>query len=191
MAKNILAAIVSIFIFILPGFAYSISTEFGVSSSRKRNTFDANNYLESEFTSGTVSLYFFERIALEFNYTKGLGVRGEKASVADPQRTTVQNTEVYGTDLVLMLAGRQTPIQPFIKGGISKISRRQEIKVEDLDSDVLEPEVAVVPNYGGGLKLLVSERFSIKIGYDVWQTPIGNNAKTDDTMLHVGVSWML
>ena len=49
----------------------------------------------------------------------------------------------------------------------------------------------VAPSYGVGLKFKMTEKFSVKLGYDVWQTPLDDGTTTDDTSFKVGVSWYL
>lgn len=171
--------------------AQAFFTEVGLSYSRKTTTFDASNSFDTESLTGSLSLYFLEKMALELSYTDGTGLRKEKASSGDPLRTTVQKSQVLGADLILMLASRKALFQPYLKVGGAQISRFQEVKIEGQNTYRLEPETATVPSYGGGLKILLTESFSLKFSYDVWKTPIGGGMHTDDSALRAGVAWIL
>jgi len=171
--------------------SFAVATEYGISYQRRKNTFDANNYSDSESNTGSISVYLWEQIALEMSYTKGYVVRGEKISTDDLQRTILQTTEIYGGDLILILAGRGSLLQPFIKGGVAKILRKQETKIEGQGTETLEPAPATIPSYGAGLKIALSAALKLNISYDVWQTPVTDTTKTDDTSLRIGLSLML
>lgn len=171
--------------------AHALFTELGVSYGRKTTSFDENNSFDSESITGSVSLYFLERLALELSYTNALGVRKEKASPSDAQRTTTQKSQIIGADLILLFADKKSLFQPYIKGGGAQISRSQEVKIEGQNTYTIEPETATVPSYGAGLKIQLSESFGIKFSYDVWKTPIGGGLQTDDSSIRAGVTWML
>lgn len=174
--------------------AFALTTEIGVQYWRKQTSFDANNYLDSESITGSLSFFFFERFALEASYTDAKAVREEKiysgATVIQSQ-TVVQLTNVVGADLIFMLSNRKAMFQPYIKGGVAQIKRRQEVKVNNLNTYTLEPEKALVPSYGAGLKVALTETLGIKISYDAWQTPIGGGAVTNDAQLRAGVTWLM
>lgn len=166
-------------------------TEIGLSYSRKTTTFDTSNSFDAESITASASLYFLERMAVELSYTDGTGLRKEKASSGDPLRTTVQKSQVLGADLILMLASRKALFQPYLKVGTAQINRYQEVKIEGQNTYRLEPESAVVPSYGGGLKVQLTETFALKFSYDVWKTPIGSGMSTDDSAMRAGVTWIL
>lgn len=171
--------------------AHAIFTEVGASYSRKRTTFDASNYVDQESYTGSVSLYFRESIALELSYTQALGVREELTPVS--HQTIVQTTKVYGADLIYVFAGRKEFFQPYIKGGVANVERRQEVKNYNLNDrvDSIEPEVAIIPSYGVGFKLQFTDAFGVKVSYDGWKTPIGGGAFSNDDAVRAGVSWFL
>lgn len=171
--------------------AHALYTELGVSYSRKTTTFDEYNSFDSESVTGSLSLYFLERMALELSYTDAIGLRKEKASASDAKRTTTQKSQIMGADLILTFAEKKALFQPYIKGGGAQISRYQEVKIEGQDTFTLQPETATVPSYGAGLKILITETFSIKLSYDIWKTPIGGGLQTDDSAMRAGVSWVL
>lgn len=179
---------------ILSESAMALTTEIGVQYWRKQTSFDANNYLDSESITGSLSFYFFERVALEASYTDAKAVREEKiysGSTVIQQQTVVQITNVVGADLIFMLSDRKAMFQPYIKGGVAQITRKQEVKVNNLNTYTLEPEKALVPSYGGGLKIALTDTLGIKISYDAWQTPVGGGAVTNDAQLRAGITWLL
>lgn len=169
--------------------AHALYTEVGLSYSRKRTTFDADNLIDQESYTGSVSLYVRESIALELSYTQALGVREEKTPVS--QQTVVQTTKVYGADLIYVFAGRSAFFQPYLKGGIAQVERSQEVKNYTLNRvDSLDPEKAMVPSYGLGFKIAVTEAFGIKVSYDGWKTPIGADSFSNDDAVRAGVTWL-
>lgn len=172
-------------------FAHAFYTELGLSYGRKTTTFDENNSFDSESATGSLSLYFMERLALELSYTEALGLRKEKAGALDASRTTTQKSQIMGADLIIMFADKKSLFQPYIKGGGAQISRFQEIRIEGQDTYTIEPEVATVPSYGAGLKIQITDTFGIKFSYDIWKTPIGGGLQTDDSSLRAGITWVL
>lgn len=171
--------------------ANAFYTELGLSYGRKTTTFDENNSFDSESATGSLSLYFMERLALELSYTEALGLRKEKAGSLDAARTTTQKSQIMGADLIIMFADKKSLFQPYIKGGGAQISRFQEIRIEGQDTYTIEPEVATVPSYGAGLKIHITDTFGIKFSYDIWKTPIGGGLQTDDSSLRAGITWVL
>lgn len=188
--KKTLRILPILMLFLAPLGAHAMFTEMGLSYSRKKTTFDANNNYDSESTTASVSLYFAEKLALELSYTDATGIQNQQASAADTPRTIYQKTQIIGADLIFVFADKKALLQPYIKGGFAQISRRQEIKDGTFPTQVLEPDVAVAPSYGLGLKVALTETFGLKMSYSVWQTPIGGGAKTNDDAVSAGVTWM-
>lgn len=171
--------------------ASAMYTELGLSYGRKTTTFDEQNSFDSESITGSLSLYFLERLALELSFTDATGIRYEKASPADAKRVTTQKSQVIGADLILVFADKKALFQPYIKAGGAQISRYQQVKIEGQNTFTIEPENATVPSYGAGLKIQVTEALGIKLSYDVWKTPIGGGAQTDDSSMRAGITWAL
>jgi outer membrane autotransporter barrel domain len=171
--------------------AMAFYTELGVQYGKKQTTFDSDNYFTSESLTGSMSLYFLERLALEISYTEAKGIREEKANASDPRRTTYQSSTVAGADLIVMFADKKDLFQPYVKGGAAQIKRRQEVKIDGQDSYIIEPDDAIVPSYGVGLKIAITESMNFKISYDVWKTPVDDGAQTDDTSIRAGITWIL
>ena len=171
--------------------SHALLTELGLSYARKTTSFDSENSYDSESITGSVSLYFWERIALELSYTDAKAVRYEKANSADPKRTTTQQSNIMGADLILMFADRKALFQPYIKGGGARIDRIQHVKIEGQSTYTIEPDVAMIPSYGAGLKIQLTEAMGIKFSYEVWRTPIGGGMHTDDSQIKGGLTWYL
>ena len=174
--------------------AHALYTEVGVNYGRKRTSFDADNYLDSESLTGSLSFYFLERLALEMSYTSANAIREEKiksGSTVISQQTVYQTTQVYGADLIWVFADKKAFFQPYIKGGVAQIRRVQEVKVNSQNTYLLEPEVATTPSYGLGFKLAITDTFGIKISYDGWKTPLGGGTFSNDDSVRAGITWML
>jgi hypothetical protein len=170
---------------------WAMNYEVGVSFAKKKNSFDKDNYYDTESTTGSVSMYFSEIIALELSYTEAKSNRFEKPP-GGVTIQTYQKTEVLGADLIFVLADRKSMFQPYVKGGAAQLKRSQTTYTSPGNVAVpLDIETAVVPSYGAGLKILLTQGLSIRISYDVWRTPVGGGVITDDSQLRAGLSWML
>ncbi len=171
--------------------AWALNYELGVSYARKKNSFDKDNYYDTESTTASLSLYFSEIIALEMSYTDAKANRYEKP----PGGTSIQiyqKTEVLGADLIFVLTPRKSMIQPYIKGGAAQLTRKQVTYTSPQNVPVpLDIETSVVPSYGAGVKFKITESLSVRVSYDVWRTPVGGGVVTDDSQLRAGLSWML
>jgi outer membrane protein with beta-barrel domain len=188
--KKTLRRLPFLILFLLPMGAQAMFTELGLSYGRKKTTFDANNNYDTETMTGSLSFYFAEKLALELSYTEASSIQNQQASPSDTPRAIYQKTQIIGADLIIVFADKKALFQPFIKGGAAQISRRQEIKDGTFGTQVLEPDVAVAPSYGLGLKIALTETFGLKASYSVWQTPIGGGAKTNDDAISAGVTWI-
>ena len=167
----------------------AMMTELGVNYSYQKKSFSATNFYQSDSKSATVSVYFIEQLALEFSYTDSF-YESQEADV-NSTRTVQQRSQVSGADLIYVLTDKNATIQPYIKGGMAYISKKKRIRY--LNSDVIDipTKDGLAPSYGGGVKFKLSERFGIKIGYDVWNTPMDDGTKTDDTAFKAGLTWTL
>lgn len=167
--------------------SWALMTELGLSYSFQKKTFNAANYYQSDSKSASVSVYFMEKLMLELSYTDGF-YEGQESD-SSSTRTIQQTTKMADASLVFMLMDRHSMIQPFIKGGAAYISKKQEVR--SLNSSVIPiPEsVGWAPGYGGGLKFVLSDKFSLRLGYDVWQTPLSDGTKSDDSAFKAGLTW--
>ncbi|HEX7675272.1 MAG TPA: outer membrane beta-barrel protein [Bdellovibrio sp.] len=171
--------------------ANAMYTEIGAAYGYKSQTYDENNKNQTESLTGSVSLYFWERIALELSYTDATAIVESKAFSTDPKRTTIQRSQILGADLIFVLADKTAFFQPYVKGGIAQINRTQKIKIEGQDTYENDPESAIAPSYGVGVKLSITDSFGIKLSYEAWKTPVGGGSQTDDSAFRAGISWTL
>lgn len=171
--------------------AKAMYTELGAQYGFKTQTYDQNNSNKTESFTGSVSLYFWERIALELSYTDATTIVESKAFTADPRRVTKQRSQILGADLIFVLAEKTALFQPYIKGGVAQINRQQTVQIEGQDTYTNDPEKALAPSYGVGLKIALTDSFNLKFSYDAWKTPVGNDTSTDDSAFRAGISWIL
>lgn len=171
--------------------ANAMYTELGASYGYKTQTYDKDNNNKTESLTGSISLYFWERIALELSYTDATAIVEAKAYSTDPKRTIEQRSQVLGADLIFVLADKKALFQPYVKGGVAQIKRTQKTKIEGLDSFENTPENATAPSYGVGLKVALTDSFGLKFSYDAWKTPVDKNTQTDDSSFRAGITWTL
>lgn len=163
--------------------------EMGTSATFRRSTIDENNFQESTSYTGTVSYYFWEMSALELSYTEGSSLLSVKP-VDDTKVITRSTFRLIGLDLVITLASQQSSLQPYIKIGGARISKKIVRQPEGLDASEIESPTGLVPSAGLGLKIVLGKAFSIKIGVDAWTSPLSESKPTIDYAGRAGVSWM-
>lgn len=184
--KNLITTISFILISIISIDAHAIYTEFGLSQSYKKTSFSEENYVESEMVSGSVSFFIWERVALEFSYTQGLAVRKEQET-SQPVRTITQHSTVYGSDLILGFSDRRSTFQPFIKGGVAYIQKRQTTQDDGTPAFETTPSPGYVPSYGVGMKIKLTENFGLTTSLDVWKD---SSTSSNDMASRTGITWM-
>lgn len=166
----------------------AMMTEVGLSYGYQKKTYDANNYYQLESKSASLSLYFSERIALELSYTDAFIEQQQKDLTT---RTIQQTSKILDASLMVVLGDRKAFFQPYLKGGVARIEKTQVTKYEGLQDFTVNSPTATVPSYGAGLKLLLTDSFSLKVGIDFWRTPLEDGSHSDDSALKAGLSWML
>lgn len=174
----------------LPRQACAIVTELGVSYGEKKTTFDANNDFQTESITASVSFYFAEKLALELSYTDATSLQHLQATPLDTLRTVYQKSQIIGADLIWIIADKTAMFQPFVKAGLAQVNRSQTIKDGSFPTDPAITDNAIVPNYGVGIKVAITDTFGLKATYSVWQTPIGGGATTNDDAITAGVTWI-
>lgn len=169
--------------------AMAMVTELGLSYGYAKKTFDASNYYQTDSKTASLSLYFFEKWALEFSYTDFFYESQE--SDTRSTRTVQQSSQISDSSIVYMMLDKKSMVQPYIKVGGAYIKKSQ--KVRYLNSSVIDtPESAGWgPSYGVGLKFALSETFNIKLSYEAWQTPLGDGTNSEDNSFKAGISWYL
>lgn len=171
--------------------AFALNYEMSVSYAMRKNSFDRDNYFETESTTASFSTYFSEMIALELSYTQAEANRFEKPPGGSKMQV-YQRTEVIGADLIFVLGSRKSAIQPYVKGGVAQLNRRQVTYNVDSNTKVpLDMGTDVVPSYGAGIKISITQTLSFRLSYDAWRTPVGGGVVTDDNQIRAGLSWML
>lgn len=180
----------SIFIFCFSSSAHAVMTEFGLNYGYRTTYFSENNSEKSESSSSSLSMYFWETVALELSYTNQIVSREEKFTNDSEIRKIFQTTKYYGGDLILILSDKKSLFQPFVKGGLSYFTKEMELKTGNMSTQIMPAEKGSAPSYGLGLKIAVSESFNLKFSYDTWSTNITNVDKKD-TFFKAGVTWLL
>lgn len=176
-----------IFTLLLCSHGFSMVTELGLSYGYQKRTFDANNKYQLDSKSASIAFYFSEHLALDLSYTDGFI---EQKTKDVTERIVQQTSRIYGADLMILIADRTDIFQPYVKGGIAQIEKKQKIKIVGLDVHETPTISARVPSYGAGLKIRLSEVFSLRFGIDFWKTPLDDGSKTEDSAFKAGVSWM-
>ena len=173
--------------------AWSLFTELGASYVYKTSFVDNLNNMQTQGITGSISLYFWERIALELSYTNSTMVKSEQAvsAASASSLNTIEKDTIYGADLVFMFADHKAAFQPYIKGGMGYIVKTQSSQIDNNPPWQVGPYSGLSPGYGCGLKILLGDSFAIRMGYDVQITPVANNATAQDINGHAGISWML
>lgn len=170
----------------------AIYSELGSNYNYKKSTYDANNNFEQQSSTFSLSFYFWEQLGLELSYTNGLAIKKELASYSQALlTTTTQYSDVYGADLIYVLAGKQSKLQPYIKGGAAYVKKRQVIQAYGQPASEITPAPGVAPSYGAGFKFFLTESLALRAGYDVIHTPIDESTKVDDIAGRIGLSWVL
>lgn len=189
MTKFVLALLT----FLFPLISSALFIELGLNYAYKKTLFSDVDYIEQQGTTFSLSFYVWERIAIETSYTNGLYVKQEKESASignNSLRTTTQWSDIYGGDLIYVFADRKATFQPYIKGGMAFIKKRQRTQIDN--AAPIEPAdvTGTAPSYGVGFKVFFTEAMAIRVGYDVIQTPVDNTTTANDLNGRVGISWI-
>jgi opacity protein-like surface antigen len=177
--------------------SFAFLTELSVSYAQKKTYFNNLNYNNTESTTGSVSFYFLEKVAVELSYTDASVLREETIfnGTGFQQQTSLQKMAVMGSDLIFMLADKKSVLQPYIKGGVAQIKKTLTTKNADVFVYETEPINSTSPSYGAGLKIALTEAFGIKLSYDAWRTESkdsnGNKSNVEDSSVRAGITWIL
>ncbi len=184
--RAILPALLLFFV----GFSASaIVTELGLSYGYQKKTFNATNNYQSESKGASLSFFIFEKFALEFSYTNSFYESQE--SDVNSTRTVQQSSQIIDSSLVYMMMDKKSMLQPYLKGGAANIKKNQTVKYLNASAIEIPESSGWAPSYGAGLKIMLSERFSVKMAYEVWQTPLSDGTSSDDNSFKAGLSWYL
>lgn len=167
----------------------AIVTELGLTYGYTKKTFNASNFYQTDSKSISVSFYFLEKWALETSYTDSFYESQE--SDVNSTRTVQQSSKIGDGSIVYMMVDRKSMIQPYIKAGAAHVTKSQVVKYLNASAIEIPASSGWAPSYGAGLKFVLSERFSIKLAYDVWQTPLSDSTSSEDNSFKAGLSWYL
>lgn len=184
--------ILLLFCLAFSNFAHAMYTELGLSYNYMKRTFDELNTVENQGSTFSLSFYIWEQVALETSYTNGLYVKKERqASLSDTtQRTTTQRSDITELDVIYVFADRKAQFQPYVKGGMAYITKKQVVQIgNDIPFDV-SPKPAWAPSYGIGAKFMLTDSFAIKASWDAVHTPIDDSTFADDITARAGISWI-
>lgn len=161
--------------------SFAAFTELGASINYRRTSIDSSNYSESTSYTGSISYYFWERSALEFSYTSGIGKLSSKATgVSELAQIQIAQFSMTSIDLVLSLSGREDPIQPYVKFGGGYVDKKI-FKENDIEGRrLIQKQSGVVPSAGAGIKFSLTQSLSLKLGIDAWTTPLDESSKNSD-----------
>lgn len=177
--------------------AHALLTELSVSYAQKKTYFNTDNYTNMESSTGSVSFYFMERLAIELSYTDASILREETIYNGSgfQQQTSLQKVIVYGSDFIFMLTDKKSMLQPYLKAGVSQIKKTLTTKNADVFVYETDPINSTSPSYGAGLKISITDAFGIKLSYDAWRTESkdsnGNKSTIEDSSIRAGLTWLL
>lgn len=177
--------------------AHALLTELSVSYAQKKTYFNTDNYTSMDSTTGSISFYFMEKLAIELSYTDASVLREETIYNGSgfQQQTSLQKVIVYGSDFIFMLTDKKSMIQPYLKAGVSQIKKTLTTKNADVFVYETDPINSTSPSYGAGLKIAITDAFGIKLSYDAWRTDSkdsnGNKSTIEDSSIRAGLSWIL
>ena len=165
--------------------------ELGANANYKSSKFNDDNTAETISYSGSIAYYFLEQCAFEITYTSGYSKQESQATPIDDKYLIEDNFDMGSLDLVLSLAGKEAAVQPYLKLGGGYMIKERFIKVNNgpkLSASQIE---GFVPSAGAGVKFMLTNTFSIKLGVDAWTSPVSSNdEKTIDYSGRAGVSWI-
>lgn len=162
--------------------------ELGTTANYRKSTIDADNFQESISYTGSISYYFLESSALEVSYTSGYS---QIVVTPSGSNKTITETEfaLIGLDLVLSMGSKKDPFQPYMKIGGAHISKKFFREVPGFGKQKIGEQKGTVPSAGIGLKLRLTNTFSIKVGVDAWTSPLDEEPVTVDYAGRAGLSW--
>lgn len=169
--------------------ARAVVTEMGLSYGYSKKTFNATNNYQNESKGASLSFYLFEKFALEFSYTNSFYESHESDTTST--RVVQQSSTIVDSSLVYMMMDKKSMFQPYLKGGVANIKKSQTVKYLNASAIEIPESNGWAPSYGAGLKVMLTERFSLKFSYEVWQTRLSDGTNSDDNSFKAGLSWYL
>lgn len=164
--------------------------EVGGSGSWRKSSFDKHNFNEMTSWTGSISYYFYELSALELSYTDGVNRQSVKPA-GDTQTLTVTNFQLTALDVVMTLATKEDPFQPYIKLGGGYLNKTIYNQIEGFDMKKAGSIQGWVPSAGIGLKWFLTKDFNIRLGLDAWTSPPNQQPVVVDYAGRAGLSLLL
>ncbi len=170
----------------------AMHTEIGGNFLYKKNFVDSMNNSEQQIITSSISFYFWDLVSVELSYTTSLLIKKEQnnSAISTSIRMTSQTADVYGTDLVYSFFDKRSFLQPYAKVGVGYMNKTQTTQIDNNPPWTVGPYSGWAPEYGVGLKLLMTEAVAIKMGYDITHTPIDNSSTAQDSNGKIGLSWI-
>jgi hypothetical protein len=140
--------------------------ELGAQANYRGTNFDPSHADVSESGTGSIGYYFWDVSAIEFSYTRGASEQTQ------PEYTAYQDLTAYGMDLMITLANKESSLKPYIKLGAAYVDKNlREFFPGGLLPISIETH-GVAPSAGLGFKLMLTERFALKAGFDASSSPL-------------------
>lgn len=173
--------------------AHAGYVELSTSASYRKSFVNADNYSVTQSATGAFAYYFLEMSAIEFSYTEGVNTQYGQAILAGALRSYVQtiNFRLTGADIIISFAGRQAPVQPYVKVGAAYVVKNYKI-ITDVTDPVTFESKGVAPTAGLGFRIMITQNFAFKIGVDAWSSPPTAEGKDVpyDMAGKAGISWL-
>lgn len=164
--------------------------EVGASGNYRISKIDDDNKQELISYTGSISYYFWELSAIELSYTQGRQVVTTKFPGETAHSITTTFFELFGLDLVLTFADKQSSFQPYVKVGGAYMSKQIVREIEGISRDKVDAPEGLVPSAGIGFRLKFTNALSLKVGVDGWTSPPDHDPVTVDYAGRAGLSWM-
>lgn len=162
-----------VFLILLSPAARAGFVEFGGSANYRASNYDRDNYVRSTSYTGSVSYYFWEMCALEFNYTNGYSRQVAKGSSVNAQMTKIEDTSTFAAlDVVLSAAERDDLIRPYLKLGGGYLMKQRYRRVDLEAKERLSNQEGLVPSAGAGVAIGLTQNLNLKLGLDAWSSPL-------------------
>jgi opacity protein-like surface antigen len=194
MRHLILRTLICIFLGSLAALpALALYTEFGVSYNYKTIGFGADYKMETQASTVSTSVYAWDQVGVEFAYTESLLLKKEPETGAfATTRTTSQKANIYELNVQYLFSNnRKAMFQPYIKAGAAYTAKKQTVQIGNDFPFELSLKPGLGPSYGAGIKIFFTESLSLKLSYDIVETPVDEKSKALDSTGRIGMGWIL
>ncbi|HEX4925391.1 MAG TPA: OmpA family protein [Bdellovibrionales bacterium] len=181
-------AVIAFAMTVFSGNARAGYVEISATGSYRTNTVNEYTYSRTQSVTSSVAYYFWEMSALEISYTDALSRSYGRTPISGQDYVETSRVRLFGADLVLSFAGRQSSFRPYIKiGGADQ--QKTWIYEEGLVNTRVDTQGFSLTG-GFGFKFLLSDHFAIKAGVDAWSNPLSEPNRIVDYAANAGISWM-